>query len=122
MAENGQVDWRQRIVIDPNLCHGKPCIKGARIMVSIVLDYLRAGGPREEILRQYPTLKTEDIDAALGYAAWLAHEEDQDPHHTNGLQSRPHRLVELRGLGKEIWASIDAKRYVDELRDEWNSR
>ena len=51
-------------------------------MVSIVLDYLRAGEPREEILRQYPTLKPADIDAALGYAAWLAHEEDAHPLHT----------------------------------------
>lgn len=51
-------------------------------MVSIILDYLRAGEPREEILRQYPTLKSADIDAALGYAAWLAHEEDAHPLHT----------------------------------------
>jgi uncharacterized protein (DUF433 family) len=51
-------------------------------MVSIVLDYLRADEPREEILRQYPTLKAGDIDAALGYAAWLAREEDEHPLHT----------------------------------------
>lgn len=75
-------DWRQRISVDPKVCHGKPCIKGTRIMVSIVLDYLQAGESREEILRQYPTLKPEDIDAALGYAAWLAHEEDEHPLHT----------------------------------------
>jgi len=75
-------DWRKRISVNPKVCHGKPCIKGTRIMVSIVLDYLRAGEPREEILRQYPTLKPADIDAALGYAAWLAHEEDAHPLHT----------------------------------------
>ena len=75
-------EWLERVSIDPNICHGKPCIKGTRIMVSIVLDYLRAGEPREEILRQYPTLKAEDIDAALGYAAWLAHEEEIQPLHT----------------------------------------
>jgi uncharacterized protein (DUF433 family) len=69
-------DWRKRISIDPQVCHGKPCIKGTRIMVSILLDYLRAGESREEIRRQYPTLKPADIDAALGYAAWLAHEEE----------------------------------------------
>jgi uncharacterized protein (DUF433 family) len=51
-------------------------------MVTIILDYLRAGEPREEILRQYPTLKPEDIDAALGYAAWLAHEEEAHPRPT----------------------------------------
>jgi uncharacterized protein (DUF433 family) len=75
-------DWRKRISVNPAVCHGKPCIKGTRIMVSILLDYLRAGEPREEILRQYPTLKPVDIDAALGYAAWLAHEEDEHPLHT----------------------------------------
>ena len=75
-------DWRERVSVDPRVCHGKPCIKGTRIMLSIILDYLWAGESRAEILRQYPTLKAEDIDAALGYAAWLAHEEDAHPLHT----------------------------------------
>lgn len=75
-------DWRKRVVVDPRVCHGKPCIKGTRIMVSIILDYLQAGEPREEVLRQYPTLKPQDINAALGYAAWLAHEEETHPLHT----------------------------------------
>ena len=75
-------DWRKRIAVSPKVCHGKPCIKGTRIMVSIILDYLRAGESHEEILRQYPTLKPGDIAAALGYAAWLAHEEDAHPLHT----------------------------------------
>jgi uncharacterized protein (DUF433 family) len=51
-------------------------------MVSIILDSLQAGEPAEEILRQYPTLKREDIQAAVGYAAWLAHEEEDHPLHT----------------------------------------
>jgi uncharacterized protein (DUF433 family) len=75
-------DWRKRISVDPKVCHGKPCIKGTRIMVSIILDYLKAGEPEEEILRQYPTLGSEDVRAAIGYAAWLAHEEEQHPLHT----------------------------------------
>jgi uncharacterized protein (DUF433 family) len=75
-------DWQKRVSVNPAVCHGKPCIKGTRIMVSIILDYLRAGESQEEILRQYPTLKPGDIDAALGYAAWLAHEEDSHPLHT----------------------------------------
>ncbi len=79
-------DWRPRISIDPKICHGKPCIRGTRIMVSIVLDYLQAGEPREEILRQYPALKPKDIDAALGYGAWLAHEEDARPLHTEATE------------------------------------
>ena len=75
-------DWRDRVSINPKVCHGKPCIKGTRIMVSIILDYLRTGESRDEILRQYPTLKPQDIDAALGYAAWLVHEEEAHPLHT----------------------------------------
>jgi uncharacterized protein (DUF433 family) len=80
--EDRSTGWRKRVSVDPKVCHGKPCIKGTRIMISIILDYLRAGESREEILRQYPTLALEDIDAALGYAAWLAHEEEAYPLHT----------------------------------------
>ena len=75
-------DWRDRVSVDPQVCHGKPCIRGTRIMVSIILDYLQAGEPSAEILRQYPTLKPEDVHAAIGYAAWLAHEEEEHPLHT----------------------------------------
>jgi uncharacterized protein (DUF433 family) len=64
-------DWRDRISVDPAVCHGKPCIKGTRIMVSVILDYHRAGEPRDEILRQYPTLTLEDIDAALAFGTAL---------------------------------------------------
>jgi uncharacterized protein (DUF433 family) len=76
------LEWRDRVSIDPRVCHGKPCIKGTRIMVSILLDYLKAGETSEEIRRQYPTVTEEDIRAALAYAAWLAHEEEQQPLHT----------------------------------------
>jgi len=51
-------------------------------MVSIILDYLKAGERAETILQQYPTLKEKDIHAALAYAAWLAHEEEEQPLHT----------------------------------------
>ena len=51
-------------------------------MVSIILDYLTAGEPQAEILTQYPALKSEDLRAALAYAAWLAREEDELPLHT----------------------------------------
>lgn len=74
--------WQERVSVDPAVCHGKPCIKGTRIMVSIILDYLTASEPAEEILRQYPTLQLEDIRAAMGYAAWLAREEEEHPLHT----------------------------------------
>ncbi|MGA3201479.1 MAG: DUF433 domain-containing protein [Bryobacteraceae bacterium] len=66
--------WKKRIAIDPKVCHGKACIRGTRIMVSVVLDNLAAGVPREEILASYPSLQPIDLDAALGYAAELARE------------------------------------------------
>jgi uncharacterized protein (DUF433 family) len=75
-------NWESRISIDPEVCHGKPCIKGTRVMVSIILDYLKAGETVEAILRQYPTLVADDVRAALCYAAWLAHEEEEQPLHT----------------------------------------
>lgn len=51
-------------------------------MVSIILDYLKAGESYQEILKQYPTLEEADIHGALAYAAWLAHEEELQPLHT----------------------------------------
>ena len=67
--------YQERIVSDPEICHGKACIKGTRIMVSVVLDNLAAQVSEEEILQNYPTLKKEDIHAALAYAAALVKEE-----------------------------------------------
>jgi uncharacterized protein (DUF433 family) len=64
-----------RISTDPQVCHGKACIKGTRIMVSVILDNLAARVPEAEILRNYSSLKAEDIEAALEYAALLAREE-----------------------------------------------
>jgi len=67
-------DWRGRISIDPNVCHGKPCIKGTRIWVSLIVDNLAAGATEEEILEAYPSLSREDIRAALAFAAEMARE------------------------------------------------
>ncbi len=68
------MDWRERIVVDPKVCHGKPCFKGTRILVAVVLDNLATGVPVEEILRSYPALTREDVQAAIAYAAELARE------------------------------------------------
>jgi uncharacterized protein (DUF433 family) len=65
----------ERITIDPNVCHGKPCIRGTRVMVSVIVDSLAAGLSEAEILGEYPTLQAPDIKAALAYAAHLAREE-----------------------------------------------
>ena len=68
-------NWRDRISADPNVCHGKACIKGTRVMVAVVLDCLAEGMTEEEILKEYPSLKKGDIQAAIHYAAVLAREE-----------------------------------------------
>ena len=68
------MSWRKRISVDPNVCHGKACITDTRIMVSVILDNLAAGESVERILKNYPTLKPEDVQAALQYAAELARE------------------------------------------------
>jgi uncharacterized protein (DUF433 family) len=64
----------KRITIDPNICFGKPCIRGTRIWVTLIVDNLADGVPEEEILSAYPQLKLEDIRAALAYAAEIARE------------------------------------------------
>ena len=68
------MQWQDRICADPNICHGKVCIKGTRIMVSVILDNLAGGAGIYEILTSYPSLTREDIQAAIGYAAELARE------------------------------------------------
>lgn len=67
-------DWREGITIDPNVCHGKPCIKGTRIWVSLIVDNLAAGANDDEILEGYPSLTRDDIKVALAYAAEMARE------------------------------------------------
>lgn len=66
------VDWKSRIVSLPDVCHGKPCIRGTRVMVSSILGSLAAGFSRDEVLANYPGVHGEDIDAALALAADLA--------------------------------------------------
>jgi len=51
--------------VNPNICHGRPCIKGTRIMVSVLLDNLAAGLKRDEIIASYPGLTQADLDAAI---------------------------------------------------------
>jgi uncharacterized protein (DUF433 family) len=67
------MNWQERITVDPNVCHGKACIKGTRVLVSVVLDNLAAGESHEEVMRGYH-LEQEDIRAAIAYAAELARE------------------------------------------------
>ena len=63
-----------RISIDPQVCFGKPCIKGTRIWVSLILDFLASGETEAQILAAYPQLQPADIRTALAYAAEVARE------------------------------------------------
>ena len=67
--------WKDYITFDPKVCHGKACITGTRVFVSIILDCLAEGMSDDEILENYPSLKKEHIKVALQYGAMLAREE-----------------------------------------------
>ena len=67
-----------RISIDPNICFGKPCIRGHRIWVSLILDFLASGMPINEILQEYPDLEEADIFACIAYGAEMARERYVD--------------------------------------------
>ena len=88
-----------RISVDPQICFGKPCIRGTRIWVSLLLDILASGSSIEEILEQYPQLKRDDILAVIAYGAEMSRE----------------RYVDLPGssaheiqAGREPWFTLSA--------------
>ena len=63
------MNWRDRISLNPSVCHGKPCITGTRILISAILDNLASGISLKEILRSYPSLTENDVHATLKDAA-----------------------------------------------------
>jgi uncharacterized protein (DUF433 family) len=70
----------EHIHVDPDVCHGQPCIKGTRIMVYLVLELLEAGLTPEQIIREYyPQLSKRDIEACLHYAASLIRDSEYVP-------------------------------------------
>jgi uncharacterized protein (DUF433 family) len=83
MGEKGETemeeDWRNRITVDPKVLMGKPIIKGTRIAVEFILDLLANGWTVENILKNYPQLKREDVVAALKYATEILKEEKVYP-------------------------------------------
>ncbi len=71
-------DLLERISINPNICFGKPCIKGTRIWVSLILDFLATGITIDELIQEYPQLAVEDIQAAIAYGAEMSRERYVD--------------------------------------------
>jgi uncharacterized protein (DUF433 family) len=67
--------WQGRIVSDPEILGGKPCVKGSRISVELILGWLAAGWSIEQILEAYPHIIREDVLAALAFAAEMMHDE-----------------------------------------------
>ncbi|MDX1965114.1 MAG: DUF433 domain-containing protein [Pirellulales bacterium] len=68
------MNWQSHIAFDPAICQGQACIRGTRIPISVILDNLAAGLDQREILQSYPALSSQDLAAALSYAAELAQE------------------------------------------------
>ena len=68
------MNWREYITVDPKVCHGKPCVEGTRVMVSVILDNLAVGQTPEEIMEGYPSISRDAIQASIAYAADLARE------------------------------------------------
>ncbi len=73
------IDWQKHLSADPNVCGGQLCAGGTRVLVTNILDSLAEGATWDEILRSYPSLTPQHIEAAIAYAAELAHEESLLP-------------------------------------------
>ncbi|TRZ65876.1 MAG: DUF433 domain-containing protein [Rhodocyclaceae bacterium] len=73
------MEWRNRIVTDPNILVGKPVIKGTRISVELILGWMANGWTFDQLLESYPNITREDIQAALAFAADQLHEENYIP-------------------------------------------
>ncbi len=71
----GRVKWQERVVIEPDLHHGDPCIKGTRVPVAMIVGSLADGMTAEDIREAFPQLTGEDIRAALAYAADVLHQD-----------------------------------------------
>ena len=72
MSGDMNEDWRNRIESDPTVLRGKPCIKGSRIPVALILGYVASGRSSSDICREFPDLSAEDVTACLFYARDLA--------------------------------------------------
>jgi uncharacterized protein (DUF433 family) len=74
LTSERNMNWWDYIIVDPNVCHGKACMKGTRVLVSVILDNVAAGLTSDEIIQSYPSLTREAVQAAISYAAELTRE------------------------------------------------
>ena len=103
------VDWRAHITVDPDVCHGRPCIKGTRVMVSVVLDNLAAGKTPKEIAESYPSVSREAIQATIAYAADLAREPNKKSPIANALTRIFGGIEQLRNTFPDKAFTIDGR-------------
>jgi uncharacterized protein (DUF433 family) len=73
------MDWKERIIIDPNILAGKPVVKGTRLAVEFIVDLLAQGWSEKDIIHNYPGLTSDDIKACLQYASAILHAEKVYP-------------------------------------------
>jgi len=73
------IDWRRHLTRRPDVCHGRLCAEGTRVMVTVILDNLASGRTPAQLIEDYPVLTPAHVDAAMAYAAELAHEEAELP-------------------------------------------
>ena len=93
----------ERISVDPAVCFGKPCIRGTRIWVSLLLGFLAAGMSVEEILAEYPQLAEEDVRAAVAYGAEMSRERFVEiPIEATARNSSSTRISEREHIGTEL--------------------
>ncbi len=108
----------ERISVDPNVCFGKPCIRGTRIWVSLILDFLADGMSMQEIQEEYPQLTSTDILAAIAYGAEMSRQRYVDiPQHVALLEEAAGCWTDENHPDMRADADIDAR--LMNLRRGW---
>lgn len=109
------MNWRDHIILDPQVCHGRACIRGTRVLVATILDNLVAGLDSEAIAASYPSITRESVRAAVSYAAELAKERDFRRSRANDGLDELRNEAASRGLDKLSLDEIDAE--IQESRE-----
>lgn len=108
--------WKNRITVDPHICHGKACVKGTRIMVSVILDNLAAGETTERLLQSYPTLTQEDVYAVIAYGGVIAESDRLQPRRERIYADESYYAVlsgQVESLPKDLQAFLKAGLTLD---------
>ena len=113
-------DVLARITIDPNVCFGKPCIRGHRIWVSLILDFLASGWSTSEILENYPGLEEADIRACIAYGANIEASKDPSAIGQYGLTPGQYYLIASRLVPENNDNHVHEYHIIDEHNTKWH--